>query len=95
VRRLLRLNRRFDTWVSRQPLWRVAIAFYGLLVLATYVASWTSNRHPPPGDSASFHVIYPAIMTAGVLFGVRAGWRRRGLIAPRQRHADPGGNPQR
>ena len=92
VRGLLRLNRRFDTWLSRQPLWRVALAFYGLLVLTTYVASWTSNRHPPPGDAAFLHVIGPAIMTASVLFGVRAGWRRRGLIPPRRRHADPGGN---
>src|SRR5215469_3333486 len=95
VRRLLRLNRRFDTWLSRQPLSCVALAFYGLLVLATYAASWTSNRHPPPADSAFLHLIYPAFMTASVLFGVRAGWRRRGLIPPRRRHAAPGGNLKR
>ena len=95
VRRVLGLNRRFDTWLSRQPLWRVALAFYGLLVVVTYVASWTSNSHSPAADSAFWHVIYPAIMTAGVLFGVRAGWRRRGLIPPRRRRADPGGNPKR
>ena|SRR5215469_8050282 len=95
VRRLLRLNRRFDTWLSRQPVWCVALGFYGVLVLATYAVSWTINRHSPPADSASFHVIYPAIMTGSVLFGVRAGWRRRGLIAPRRRHADPDGNLRR
>ena len=95
VRRVLRLNRRFDTWLSRQPLWCVALAFYGVLVLTTYAASWSSNRHFAPADSAFMHVIYPAIMTASVLLGARARWRLRGLIAPRRRHADPGGNPKR
>lgn len=63
-------------WMSSQPLWRIGLAEYGLLVLVTYVASWASNRSPQqPGNSAFFHFSFPAVMTAGQLLAIH--FRRR------------------
>jgi len=90
VRRLLQLNRQFDVWLCSQSLWRLAPVYYGLIMLATYVGSWTINRPQQPGVATDFHLIFPAVMTGGQLLALRFRRRRLGLLPPRRSRADPG-----
>ena len=83
-----RLNRRFDVWTISLPLWRFAIGYYAVLLLATYVISWTSSRSPQfswAGGPTSWHFTFPAILTSSGVLGRNLRRRRLGLSPPRRR----------
>jgi hypothetical protein len=80
VHAVWRLNRRFDVWTISLPLWRFALGYYAVLLLATYVISWTSGRSPQfswpggrrPGTSRSQRSSRRAVCSADASGDV--GW---------------------
>jgi hypothetical protein len=87
---------RFDSWFVYAPLWRAALAFYVLYVVAIYAG--LGALHSPSGqhliERADFNLrvlIGGALFTASFLIGRHLKRRRLGLTPSRRRRTDRDG----